>query len=91
MCQWIAWTRIDTNIPIGSFHVPIAEHRDTLYIVSTDEIFASTDTGWNVFVVVPKGHTVGLIITDETHGVSSQADITMYLAFQDKAFSDLRM
>jgi len=82
-----AWTLIDTDIPIGSFHVPIAEHRDTLYIVSTDEIFASTDTGetWNVFCPRPKGHTVvGFIITDETRGISSQADITMYLAFQDK-------
>ncbi|MCY4553111.1 MAG: sigma-70 family RNA polymerase sigma factor, partial [Candidatus Poribacteria bacterium] len=81
-----AWTLIDTDIPIGSFHVPIAEHRDTLYIVSTDKIFASTDTGetWNIFCPRPKGHTVGLIITDETRGISSQADITMYLAFQDK-------
>ncbi len=81
-----AWTRIDTNIPIGNFHVPIAEHRDTLYIVSTGEIFASTDTGetWNVFSSRPKGPTVGLIITDEIRGVSSQADITMYLAFEDK-------
>ena len=81
-----AWTLIDTDIPIGSFHVPIAEHKDTLYIVSTDEIFASTDNGetWNVFCPRPKGHTVGLIITDETRGISSQMDITMYLAFQDK-------
>ena len=79
-----AWTLIDTDIPIGSFHVPIAEHKDTLYIVSTDEIFASTNTGWNVVCPRPKGRTVGLIITDETRGVSSQADITMYLAFQDK-------
>ena len=81
-----AWTRIDTDIPIGSFHVPIAEHRDTLYIVSTHEIFTSTDTGetWNVFCPRPKGRTVGLIITDETRGISSQGDMTMYLAFQDK-------
>ena len=79
-----AWTLIDTDIPIGSFHVPIAEHRDTLYIVSTDEIFASTETGWNVFCPRPKGHAVGLIITDETRGIGSQSEITMYLAFQDK-------
>ena len=81
-----AWTRIDTNIPIGSFHVPIAAHKDTLYIVSTDAIFASTDNGetWNVFCPRPKGRSVGLIIMDEIQGVSSQADITMYLAFQDK-------
>ena len=81
-----AWTLIDTDIPIGSFHVPIGEHKDTLYIVSTDEIFTSTDNGetWNAFCQRPKGHTVGLIITDETRGISSQADITMYLAFQDK-------
>ncbi len=80
----LAWTLIDTDIPIGSFHVPIAEHKDTLYIVSTDEIFVSTDTGWNVFSPRPKGRTVGLIITDETRGISSQSDITMYLAFEDK-------
>ena len=82
-----AWKLIDTKIPTGSFHEPIiAEHRDTLYIVSTDEIFASTDNGetWNVFCPRPKGHTVGLIITDETQSISSPVDIAMYLAFQDK-------
>ena len=82
-----AWTLIDTNIPTGSFHVPIiTEHRDTLYIVSTDEIFASTDKGetWNVFCPRPKGRAVGLIIIEETRSVNSQADVAMYLALQDK-------
>ena len=82
-----AWTLLDTNIPTGNFPPPIiAEHRDTLYIVSTDEIFASTDKGetWNVFRPRPKGFSVGLIIVDETRSISAQTDFTMYLALQDK-------
>ena len=82
-----AWTLIDTNIPTGNFPAPImAAHRDTLYIVSTDEIFASTDKGetWKVLCPRPKGFSVGLIIVDETRSISSQADVTMYLALQDK-------
>ena len=82
-----AWTLINSNIPIGNFPPPfIAEHRDTLYIVSTDEIFASTDKGetWKVFCPRPKGFSVGLIIVDATPDISSQADVTMYLALQDK-------
>ena len=33
------WTRINTDIPIGPSLMPMTEHRGTLYIVSTDEIF----------------------------------------------------
>ena len=82
-----AWTLIDTNIPTGNFPAPIiAEHRDTLYIVSTNEIFASTDKGetWAVFCPRPKGFSVGFIIVDDTQHISSQANVAMYLALQDK-------
>ena len=82
-----AWTLIDTNIPTRNFPAPIiVEHRDTLYIVSTDEIFASTDKGetWNVCCPRPKGFTVGLIIVEETQSINSQAGVAMYLALQDK-------
>ena len=62
-----AWTRINTDIPIGKSLMPMAEHGGTLYIVSTDEIFASGDSGetWNTIGPRPKGHAVGLIITDD--------------------------
>ncbi|MCY4553323.1 MAG: RNA polymerase sigma factor, partial [Candidatus Poribacteria bacterium] len=76
-----AWTRINTDIPIGPSLMPMAEYGGTLYIVSTDEIFGSGDSGetWRTMGPRPKGHAVGLIITDETHARS-----TMYLALRDE-------
>ena len=81
-----AWTLVNTSIPIGNYRMPMAEHGDTLYIVSTDEIFASTDNGetWNVLCARPKGHAVGLTITNEAHGHTSHPRPVMYLALQDK-------
>ena len=76
-----AWTRINTDIPIGSSLMPMAEHGGLLYIVSTDEIFTSADRGetWRTIGSRPKGQAVGLIVTD---GV--QARSTIYLALKDK-------
>ena len=76
-----AWTRINTSIPIGKSLMPMAEHGGTLYIVSADEIFTSDNSGetWNTIGPRPKGHAVGLIITDE-----AQARSTMYLALRDE-------
>ena len=76
-----AWTRINTDIPIGPSLMPMAEHGSTLYIVSADEIFASGDSGetWHTMGTRPKGDAVGLIITDEV-----QTHSTMYLALRDK-------
>ena len=81
-----AWTLIDTNIPVGNLRMPMAEHGNTLYIVSTDAVFASTDSGetWNTLGPRPKGTSMGLIITDEPEGNGSQAPFTMYLALRDK-------
>ena len=81
-----AWTRINTDIPIGKSLMPMAEQGSTLYIVSTDEIFRSDDKGetWNAIGPRPKGHAVGLIITDEAHARSPQARRTMYLALRDE-------
>ena len=63
----------------------------TLYIVSTDEIFTSGDTGetWQTIGPRPEGEAVGLIITDEVVGARSprshsQAHFTMYLALRDE-------
>ena len=80
------WTRIDTNIPIGQFRMPMAEYADTLYIVSADKIFASIDKGetWRVLCSRPKGYAVGLIITNEAHTHNSHPRPVMYLALQTK-------
>ena len=77
-----AWTRINTSVPINESLMPMAEHDETLYIVSTDEVFASDDEGetWRALGPRPKGRCVGLIITSE----SAQADRTMYLAVRKR-------
>ncbi|MDE0012607.1 MAG: sigma-70 family RNA polymerase sigma factor [Candidatus Poribacteria bacterium] len=81
-----AWTPINTYIHTPGGKMAMAEHNGTLYIVSTDEILASTDNGetWNVFCPKPEGYATGLIVTDRTQATDSQADITMYLALKHK-------
>ena len=47
--------------------IPMAERNDTLYLVSTDEVFSSSDKGetWKSLGVRPKGSAVGLVLTDQ--------------------------
>ena len=85
-----AWTRINTDIPIGPSLMPMAERDGILYIVSTDEIFTSSDKGetWKTIGPRPKGQAVDLIIIDEVGARAprpySQAHFTMYLALRDE-------
>ena len=60
----------------------MTEHDGVLYLVSNDEVFASTDDGetWNVFCDRPEGNAVGLVIAGE----AQQAGRTMYLALHEK-------
>ncbi len=80
------WTLTNSDISTNGFRMPMAAHDDTLYIVSTDKILASIDNGetWHVFCSRPKGHAVGLIITDEAQEHNSHSHIVMYLALQDE-------
>ena len=82
----MTWTLVNTNIPTPENQMSMAEHGGTLYIVSTDEIFASDNDGktWNAFCPRPEGHPAGLIIADAAQSTPSQTGITMYLAFRDK-------
>ena len=81
-----AWTLINTNVPNGRYRTPMAEHGNALYIVSTDNISTSTDSGetWNILCARPKGHPVGLIVIDEIQGRNAAPRPVMYLALQDK-------
>ena len=47
--------------------IPIAEHDGTLYIIPSDELFASVDGGktWNSMGPCPKGHVRELLITED--------------------------
>ena len=49
-------------------YIPIVEHNRTLYIIPSDEMFASTDEGktWNSIGSCPKGHVRKLLITEDT-------------------------
>ena len=82
-----AWTLINTSIPIGgNSRMPMAQYADTLYIVSTNEIFTSNNGGdtWKALGPRPKGNAVGLIIVSETEHSRSHTAPAMYLAIQDK-------
>ena len=65
--------------------MPIAEHKGTLYIVSSDEVFSSADRGetWQTLGPRPKGRAVGFVITDAPEQQGVPADMTMYLAVRD--------
>lgn len=79
------WRYLNTGIPMNESLMPVVEHEGTLYIVSTDEIFASVDKGetWRTFCVRPKGDTVGFIV-DIAKDPNTQTDVTMYLALRDE-------
>lgn len=81
-----AWTLVNTSVPTGNFPMPMAEHDNTLYIVSKNEVFDSTDKGetWNPLSPRPSGYAIGLIITDETQVSNSQRNVSMYLVLRDK-------
>lgn len=81
-----AWTLTDTSVPISDAGMPMAQYADTLYIVSTNEIFSSDNRGdtWKTLGPRPKGQAVGLIIVDEGQRSRSHTSPAMYLAIQDK-------
>ena len=81
----LAWTLINTTVPVvnpvkskGYDLTPMAERNDTLYLVSIDEVFASTDRGenWKSLGTRPKGRAIGFAITDEG----------LYLALENQIF-----
>ena len=81
-----AWTLVNSSVPIEGPWVPMTEHEGTLYTVSRDAVFASTDAGetWESLGSRPDGRAVGLIVVAETEGSSSHARPMMYLALRDK-------
>ena len=81
-----AWTHVNASIPISDALMPMAEHSGRLYIVSTDEIFASDNSGetWRSLGPRPKGDAVELVITGAEEASSARVPITMYLALKDR-------
>ena len=75
------WTHVSPLPPETSEDYnwkPMAERNGTLYLVSTDEVWTSTDSGetWESLGPRPKGNPIGLAITDEE----------LYLALENQIF-----
>lgn len=65
-----AWQLVNADFLRQDTHgrIPIAERDGTLYIIPSDELFASTDGGvtWHSMGPCPKGYTKELIVTEDT-------------------------
>ena len=72
-----AWTLINTSIAVRG-GTQMTERDGTLYLVSTGEVFASTDRGenWEVLGERPKGDATGLVATDDA----------LYLVLENQIF-----
>ncbi len=73
-----AWTLVCESTPTRQFQTPIAERNDILYILTDDELLASTDDGktWETVGPRPEGRVLELLITDEA----------FYLVFEKHIF-----
>ncbi|MYA98409.1 sigma-70 family RNA polymerase sigma factor [Candidatus Poribacteria bacterium] len=62
-----AWTLICESTPTQQFQIPMAERGDTLYVLTADELLASTDAGetWDTVGPRPEGRAFELLVTDE--------------------------
>ena len=83
------WTFVSSSGPNRELDSVMAEHGDTLYLLTSDELLASTDGGKTLDVLSarPKGRAVALVITDsiQEHDLE-RADITMYLVLRTAVF-----
>ena len=84
-----AWTLVNSSRPNQQFDPVMAEYGDTLYLLTPDELLASTDGGktWDPLGARPKGRAVNLLITDGLQEQSTQhIDMTMFLVLRTKVF-----
>ena len=87
--QMDAWTLVSSNGPDREFSKVMTEYRDTLYLLTSNELLTSTDKGktWSVLGSRPEGHAVALVITDGPQKPDPQsADMTMYLVLRTEVF-----
>ena len=73
-----AWSLICESTPTQRFQTPMAERGDTLYVLTTDELLASSDAGktWDTVGSRPEGRVLELLITDDV----------FYLVFEKHIF-----
>ena len=75
---WTLVSPLPLEVPTAHNWKPMAERNGTLYLVSTEEVWASTDSGenWQSLGMRPKGTPVGLAITAQA----------LYLALENQIF-----
>ena len=73
-----AWALVCESAPTRQFQTPMAERNDRLYILTDDELLASTDAGktWDTVGPRPEGRALELLITDDA----------FYLVFEKHIF-----
>ena len=84
-----AWTFVSASGPNRELDSVMAEHGDTLYLLTPDEILVSTDGGKTLDVLGarPQGRAVALVITDSTQDPDLEpAGTTMYLVLRTAVF-----
>ena len=61
-----AWSFVSASGPNREFNRVMAEHNDTLYLLTSNELLVSIDNGktWNSLGARPEGRAVALVITD---------------------------
>ena len=76
--EWTLVSPLPPEPPSDYDWKPMAEHNGIVYLVSTNEVWASTDSGktWKPLGTRPKGNAIGLVITDEG----------LYLALENQIF-----
>ena len=81
------WTLINAALPFTPHSTPMAEGKDTLYIVTETELLASTDRGVTLHFLGsrPRGRAVALLIPSKLRW-SQDAQIEMYLVLANGVF-----
>ncbi len=84
-----AWELVSASGPNQEFGRIMAERGDTLYLLTSDALLASTDNGktWTDLGSRPEGQAVALVITDGFQAQGPQnADRTLYLILRTEVF-----
>ncbi len=84
-----AWKLVSASTPDQEFGRIMAARGDTLYMVTSDALLASTDNGktWNDLGSRPEGEAVALVITDGHQAQGPQnTDRTLYLILKTEVF-----
>ena len=87
------WAPVNIDTPIRDFHMLMTEHSDTLYVVSGDKVFASTDGGkmLNMIGTRPDGYPVGFVAIDAAPELTHVPLSLCISLFKTRVFFDLRI